>query len=353
MKSRPLAALLAVLPLALPAAAQDDRVFHVNGTVIDGVRISSFDVRELKYSKGSSNESLASDLVAKIELGKFADTFRRGLGNKDPDMMLTTAREQLESKNVLLAQLGFVRAASLFFDQDKAAEAVGALEEMQKALPDAGLVPEVYRQKFEYYMGLGAKGANSATQVAKKYQADAIGGAWPAGFGLEADFFMALAERVSGGNPKDFQNKLRSVVNKALGKSPTIVNRANVQLAHSLREGKDIEGARKIYDDLAKKDGVDSSSRAGAFLGLGMLLMESGSADKKDVYKQALLMFLRVRLETRDAWPSLHAEALYHAILAADKWRGSEYQYIMGRCRGVLFSDFADSEWAQKAKAGR
>ena len=65
------------------------------------------------------------------------------------------------------------------------------------------------------------------------------------------------------------------------------------------------------------------------------------------------MTFLRVRLETKDAWASLQADALYHAILAADKWRGSEYQTIMARCRGVLFSEFAGSEWAERAKAGR
>jgi hypothetical protein len=57
-----------------------------------------------------------------------------------------------------------------------------------------------------------------------------------------------------------------------------------------------------------------------------------------------------VRLETRDAWPALHAEALYRAILAADKWRGPEFAYIMGRCRAVLLTDFRNSEWAEQLR---
>ncbi|MEO6598098.1 MAG: hypothetical protein ABIP94_25415, partial [Planctomycetota bacterium] len=157
----------------------------------------------------------------------------------------------------------------------------------------------------------------------------------------------------SGGNPQDFQSKLRGVIGKAGGSSPLVANRANVQLAHSLRDTKDFDGAKRIYEDLAKRDNVDSSSRAGAFLGLGHLLLAEGTLENKDLFKQSLLMFLRVRLETRDAWPSLQAEALYHAVLAADKWRGAEYQYIMSGCRRALFADFGGSEWAQRAKAGR
>jgi len=341
---------LAIL-LALPIVAQDDRVFLINGTKIEGVRVNSFDIRELKYSKGGSNEVVVTDQIAKVDLAKFADVYRRGI--KDPGLMLTVAKEQLEAKNTLLAQLGLVGAAAQFFDEDKPQEAVGALEDLQKEIPDAGVIPEVYRQKFEYYMGLGQKGAANALKVAKKYHDDAQGGAWPNGLAVEAEFFMAMAERASGGSPKDFQAKLRDVSVKAHSANVMVANRASVQLANSLREAKDLEGARKIYDDLANKTGVDSSSRAGAFLGLGQLTMDAAAASDKDAYKKALLLFLRVHLETTDAWPSLHAEAMYYAILAADKWRGTDYQYIMARCRGVLFNEFKDSDWAQRAKSGR
>ncbi len=348
MKSSRFAVPLIALVVALPAGAQDDRVILLNGTKVDGVHVTAYDIRTLRYSKGGTNESVPTDQVAKVELGKFTDVYRRGL--KDPDMMLTVAREQLEAKNTLMAQMGFVGASAQFFDANKPAEGVGTLEEMQKAIPEAGVVPEVHRQKFEYYMGIGGKGAPSALAVAKKYQADAVGGAWPPGFGIEAEFFLTLAER---GKPQEFQAKLRGVIAKATGGNAMIANRANVELAHSLREAKDVEGAQRIYDDLAKRDGVDSSSRAGAFLGTGMILLDKGTAVDKDVYKKALLMFLRVRLETRDAWPSLQADALYHAILAADKWRGPEYTYIMARCRGVLFNEFGDTDWARRAKEGR
>jgi len=345
MKSRFVAAFL----LALPLVAQDDSVILVNGTKVEGVKVTSFDIRELKYSKGGGTQSVPTDQVAKVMLAKFNDVFRLGL--KDADLMLTKSREQLEEKNPLMAQLGFISAANQFFDQNKPSEGSGALDELKKALPEAGTIPDSYRLKFEYYMGLGPNGAANALALAKKYQADAAGNAWPAGLGVEAEFFVALAEGAAGGNPKDFQNKLRTVASKAQATNPIVSNRANVQLANSLRETKDLDAARRIYEDLAKRDGMDQVSRAGAMLGLGEIALEEAGSDK-DKARAALMMFLRVRLETRDAWPSQHAEAMYYAIKAADKWRGSDFQYVMARCRGVLYNDFGSTEWASKARAG-
>lgn len=345
MTSRTSAASLLAALLATVAVAQDDTVHLINGTSVTGVRVTSFDVRALKYTKGSATETVSSDQVAKVELKKFADVYRRGL--RDPDLMLTVAREKLADKELLLAQLGFVGAAAQFFDADKPGEAVGALEEMQKAIPEAGVLPEVYRQKFEFYMGQGAKGVGSAAQVAKKYQQDANSNAWPAGFMVEADFFASLADRK---DPKDFQTKLKAIVSKAGGNYPVVANRASIELAHSLRETKDVDGAQRLYDEVSKKDTADSSSRAGAYLGLGKILMDKSSAGDKESFKKAMLLFLRVRLETKDAWPSLHAEALYHAILAAQKWQGPEFGLVMARCKRLLNDEFGGTEWAEKAK---
>jgi hypothetical protein len=336
-------ALFAAL-LVADAAAQDDTVTLLNGIVHKGVKVTAFDIRSIKFSKGSATETFPTDQIAKVELGKFADVYRRGL--KDGGFMLTAAQEQLKEKNTLMAQFGYVGAAILFFDDDKPAEAVGALEEMQKAIPEAGLLPEVYRQKFEFYMGQGAKGAGNAAIAAKKYQADAISGAWPPGFSTEADFFLTLAERK---DPKDFQSKLKVLAQKG-ATNPMVANRANVELAHSLRESKDVEGAKQIYEELLAKDKVDDSARAGAYLGLGKIMLEQTAANDKEGFKKALLLFLRVRLETKGSWPSLQAEALYHAMLAADKWRGPEYNLVIGRCRNVLAGEFGGTEWAEKAK---
>lgn len=341
---------LAVLLLALPALAQGDRVHKIDGSIVEKITVTSFDVRELKYKKGANAISIAADQVAKVELESFNDVFRLGL--TDADLMLTKAREQLADDEQLLAQLGFVAASAMLFDQERPADAAGALDELETGIPDAGTVVESFRQRFEYYMGKGAAQAVNANKLAKNYLAKAQGNAWPSGFALEAEFFEALSARVGGGDPATFQSKLRGVISRAQMENVLVANRANVQLANSLRETGNAADARKIYESLAKKDGVDSSTRAGSYLGVGMLTLADAGTDQQ-ANKRALLWFLRVYLETRDAWPSLQAEALYHAVQAAGKWRGPEYQYIMARCRGALKAEFPGSDWTQRALSGR
>jgi hypothetical protein len=339
--------LLAAL-LAAPLAAQEDTVTLTNGTVVTGVRVTSFDVNNLKYVKGSSNETVTTDQVAKVELKKFKDVYARGL--RDPDLMITVARERLAEKDTLMAQFGFVGAANQWLDSGDpadAAKAIGALDELAKGIPEAGLLPEVFRLKFEFYVNQGAKGAPSAAAVAKKFSSDAVAGAWPNGLAVEAEFLTTLAERRE---PKEYQGKLRAVATKAAGTNPIVATRANVELAHSLREAKDVEGAQKIYEDVIAKDKVDESALAGAYLGLGKILLDKAAPSDKDAFKRALLLFLRVRLATKNAWPSLQAEALYHATLAAEKWRGPEFGLVIARCKRILSDEYGESEWAQRAK---
>src|SRR5262245_54503822 len=261
MKPRPCCALL-TLVWALPAAAQDDRVLLHDGTKIDGVRVDSYDVRSLRYSKGGGNTTVAADQIAKVTLGKFDDVYRRGL--EDQALMLTLAREQLAAKNTLLAQLGFLHAAARFFDAGEPVKATAALEELQKAIPAAAVLPELYRRKSEYYASLGADGLRDAAQVGKQYRSDAVSGSWPAGFVAEAELLLVLAEP----DAVDFLGRLRAVVAKS-DANPLIANRARIELAQCLRKNKDFEGARRIYDEVQNRDGVDANSRAGALLGLG------------------------------------------------------------------------------------
>ena len=342
MTSKILAASLTALVVATATTAQSDKVTLHDGTVVKGTKVISFDVRNLRHKRGGSTESIPSDQIAKVELGSFKKVFARGL--RDPGIMLTMAREQLAANNMVLAQLGFVGAAETYFNYGSPAEAVGALNELHKAIPEGGSVPDVHRMKFEYYLGTGAKGASSALKVAKKYEADAVGGAWPMGFSIEAQFFQAISTPAT---PQDYQNKLRGIVSQARASNPVVSHRANIELAHSLRKTKKVEEAKRIYDDIAKRDNVDQISRAGAYLGLGQILYETGD---KEQAREALLLFLRVRLETREAWPSLQAEALYSAMQAARKWGGPESNYIRSRCRRMLLSEYPNSEWAKQAK---
>ena len=303
MTSRILAASLIAAVVSVSAAtahAQSDRIHLLDGTVIKDVSVTEYDIRGLRYKKGRSTEIVACDRVAKLELGEFKTVYARGL--RDPDLMLTLAREQQKAKNDVMAQLGFVGAARQFFDRDEASKGVAALNELEKAYPQGGALPEIYRQKFEYYIGLGPKGLSNAAIVAKKYESEAVGKAWPAGFAVEGKFYQVLCEQSDAAT---FQKQLRTVINRARSSNATVANRANIELAHSLRKTKQVEEAQRIYESVLEKEGADDSARGGAYLGLGLIALENSGSDK-EMAREALLKFLRVRLETTDAWP--HAE---------------------------------------------
>lgn len=336
----PLFALLAPF-----VTAQNDTVTLTNGTVLTGVKVESYDMRYLRHSKGgSAKENVNSPEVAKVELGKFKEEFARGVN--DPGVLVTQAKEKVAEKDLVMAQFGYLRAAELFFDADKAAEAMSALDDLAKAIPEAGVLLEAFRLKCDYYMSQGPKGLASAQALAKKFSQDATAKGWAAA-ALEGQYMEVLTSKKT---PKEFQSALRGVI-ATLGGNPVLSSRANVELANSLRETKAFGEAAKLYETVAEET-KDPNARAGAVLGLGKVAFEQAGEDK-EAYKKALLLFLRVRLENKDAWAGLQADALYHAVLAADKWRGPEFNLIMARCRNQLLSQYGNSEWAERARSGR
>lgn len=336
---------------SLPLAAQD-RIHLVSGAVIENARVQSFDINQLRYAAKGATETMSSDKVARLEMEKFADVYKRGISSNDPGQFVVVAKDKDRVKDATLAQLGLVKAANLFMDQGQEAQAFAVLDELQKEYPTGGLVPEVFRLKMEYYLSKGPDGARNANIVATKYVTEATTGAWPQGFLYEGEFFKILADGAGGAiDPQTFQARLRDQLPKVQGTYPVLASRISVQMAHSMREHGNPDGARKIYEEILTKDAVDANSRAGAYLGLGQLRMTSADASNKDAYKEALLLFLRVRLETKECWPSLQAEALYNSILAAEKWQGEDWRYVKGKCLFLLANEYPNTEWAARAKA--
>jgi hypothetical protein len=330
---------VAMVLVAASLPAQADTVVLVDGTVHSDVRVVGFDVQLLKFVRANVQDQVASDRVARVRLAKVDELLAV---SADPARILAQAREQTAAKNGLVAQQLFAAAA----ERSTGAAAAAVWAELTTALPTAGLVPEAYRQRFAFQLGLGSKGLVGGAAVAKKYLAEAIRGVWPAGFALEAEFLLALAER---GNARVFQGKLRTLADKTADVAPVVHDRVRVELAHGLSLGQDgSEEARRIYESLATRDGVDATARGGAWLGLGRLGL-AAAGDDKNAMKKAMVAFLRVGIECREAWPNVRAEALCGAITAAERWRGPDHARVVANCRAALAAEFAGTEWAESA----
>jgi len=344
---------LALLAVLAPAAtAQKDRIVWTDGTVTDSIRITDFNLREVKFSQRGSTETRSADTVARLEVNKVKDAYRRAYGAAGDDerysQFISTA-QKLVGKNDFMAQWGYMEAARLARSIQEDSQAFAVLEEMASKLPDSGFSPELYRFKLDFYLPLGKEKARSAIAVASQYSKAAIEKGWPDGFVHEAAYYDLMARAVDGtvvGG--QLQGEFKGLLNKTEGAYPAVADRVKVQMAHAQRRDGELAAAKKVYQTLVDKNGVDDDTRLQALLGLGHTHFASGDPTNTEPYRDALMAFLRVYLEAPSSAGSMKAEALYHGGLASEKWRGPDSGAMARRLRGYLRRDYPESEWANR-----
>jgi hypothetical protein len=290
--------------------------------------------------------------VARVEVAKVRDAYRRAYGAGSDadkyDQFLSTA-ESLTAKDPFLAQWGYLEAARLQVKNNDYGEAFAVLEKMVKELPDSGFYPELYRWKLDYYLAQGEEQARNAKAVAQQYSKITLEKGFPDGFVHEAAYYDMMTRAADGSlEGAALRNELEALLDRTEGAYPSVADRIRVQLANAHRVAKEFDEARAIYDKLVEKDAVDETTRALALVGLGYTLMETADRTNTEPYRDALLSFLRVYLETPNVAAEIRAEALYNAALAAEKWRGPDSGAMARRLRGYLRRDFADSAWASR-----
>ena len=339
--------LLASLSLAAPA--QQDRIEWSNGTVTDRARVTGFTVFEIRYSVRATRAQAKADTVIGLEVERVREAYRRGSATNDPGQYLVTARARLQASDNFLAQFGFYFAAKAFLDIGESANAFNTLDELATAIPDSGFLPDCYRLKMAFHLSQGRQGGARAVAVAKQYLQKIQSGGMPDGFALEAEFFQNVAEFTAGTmNPAELQRNLNNLRVKVSAPFPALGNRTQLWIGTAQRLQGQAAGAKKIFEELAEKDTVDVNTRAGAFLGLGHLEFAQGNPTNKGAYREALLHFLRVYVEAKEADSNLVAEALHFASESAQKWGGQDSPFMNRRLKLILTQDYPNSSWASR-----
>jgi hypothetical protein len=137
---------------------------------------------------------------------------------------------------------------------------------------------------------------------------------------------------------------MRALANEA-SRFPNIANMARLQIADALRlENKNAE-AKQEYEDLLAKDYTSDEVRAGSWLGLGLLQFAEGNPANREAYREALLSFLRVYVETPNAAPAVVAESLHMGSVAAERWNGPDSQTMSRRLRSLCNRMFPENPW--------
>jgi FimV-like protein len=187
--------------------------------------------------------------------------------------------------------------------------------------------------------------------VSRKYLATATAGGFAPGLLREAEFMALAADAMAGTvNASSYRNRLLVLQGKVDAAQSMLSDAIDVELAASLHESGDKDGARRLLETVLAREHVEVNARAAAWLEHGRIFMAAGSASDRSAYRSAMLDFLRVRLETRDCWRNLQAEALLQAGVAAQRWQGEDWRFIQGRCRAILIDEFAGTEWAKKVQ---
>ncbi|MEM7201890.1 MAG: hypothetical protein AAF628_16605 [Planctomycetota bacterium] len=341
---------LLIASCAAPLTAQKDHIVWTDGTITRDCRITDFTWREVKFTDQGRSEAKPADAVARLHVEKVQNAFKRALAATSKDDKYLEFRrqaEKLSKSDPFLAQFGYVEASRLLVQNGQLGEAFALLEKMESELPDAGLRPEVYRIKMDVQLARGD--AASAKVVAKKYADTALQQGWPDGFVHEAEYFSimarAAAEELDAGGRRA---EMETLLGKTDGSFPSVADRARVQLANAARDGGRVDEALEAYEQVLNKAGVDEGTRAEALIGQGHAHLKQGDPSNTEPYREAMLAFLRVYLETESAPAERKAEALHFAAEACDKWRGPDAGQMARRLRGFLRRDYAETSWASR-----
>ena len=331
------------------ASSQRDRIALTDGTVIADVTVTSFDLRNVEFQRRGSKDTRSTDVVADLEVAKVKEAYRSAyaaIGTPEgPGTFLRDCRKQTDP---FLKQFGYVEAARLFLDEGQINEGFLVLEELATECPDSGFLPMLYREKLDYYLSEGKDKAGDAMSVAQSYARASQTQGFPPGFTVEARFYETMAKAASGGlEPDRLRAQLRSLLNDASG-FPNVADRCRLQIGNSLRAEKNFDEAQKEYEQLLDRPGATAGVRAGAWLGLGHCAFSKASSAEPEGFRQALLAFLRVYVETPDAPPATIAEALFMGAQAAQKWGGPDSAQIRNTLGYRLQRDHPDSPWNRR-----
>lgn len=349
----PVLAVTALAVAALSPLAAQDVIEWTDGTKTDRAKVTDFTTLEIKWTAGGS-EKKSSDLVRSLTVAKAREMFKRGYSARDQkaaecaDLFIGVAKEEA-GKNPFLAQFGYWEAAAFLFENGKEDEGIPILDELIAKLPDSGFVPRAFVLKLEYYLATGK--AKSADKVAKDYNSMAVTKGFPEAYVRESELYQVLAQAAGGAlKGSELRSQLEVIVTRTEASVPVLAARARVYVANSLRQEGKLDEAAALYTKITEQKALDKPTLAMAMLGTGHIHLARASEANKEGYRDALMAFLHVYVDTQDAAADVVAEALYYGAEAAKKWGGTDSNLIAARLRGNLRNDsrFNGTEWAKK-----
>ena len=353
---------IALLSLVSLARTQStDTIKLVDGTKIQGVKLTWMDVREVRYKVRSSEKSIPREKVSSVLIqqakarGKLRKA-RKAVASEDWAEALNAFLDASASakKNKMLAgflpQFALWKAFELAQDHGTPEDRLDILARLTKDYPETFYLPQIweYRIRMAYKKaGNDRKKLTAIKGLVAKYLAQAKDwGSTRAEIEAELEGIL-IRERLRETKAADAQKALSKLLSRAETDYPDLANRLNLQLANAvLRSGK-LDEARKMFNAIIKSGVADSLTMAEAYLGRGHTWFRKPSKKPEDA-KMALLDYMRVVTLYPKLDYDLTAEALYYAIESYKAWGGPDLQANVRRLIRRLRGRYRDSTWAKK-----
>lgn len=353
---------LALPVLAQPISAQTDTIHLINGDKIEKVRVENYDYMKVTFKSGRISETKDRELVARIDFGqktvrKLFDIARKQTASEEYNdayvSWLEAADKAEKSKRLMpFAQVALYKAfeiAKRVGESGDRMKIIGRLEKTNDG--KSAYLPQIWafkldvtrdtagndRAKLENYKALCKDYANFVGEkgLGNRYK-------------LEAQLYSIDARtRLVELKPADAKAELERILPQVESSYPDLAGRINLSIALSVLAGGKFDEAKKLFSSIIDSRAADGSTKAQALVGRGHTWLRRSGVSPEQA-RSALLDYMRVAILHEEAGTEIVGEALYHAVLAYDRWNGVDKDMAKRRLRTRLKLNYADSSWADK-----
>lgn len=361
MKSR----FLFLAPLLLcgaPVLAQTDTIYLVDGEKIDRVKVEDYTYEKVTYKSGRLAETKPRERVLRIEYGqrpvaKLFDIARKQTVDEefnDAFVSWVDAADKAEKSKTLapFAQVALWEAFEIAKRVGVAADRLRILDRLEKT---NGGKSAYWPQIWAYKLEKTRESAGNDRAKLENYKAlvedykNFIGEkGLSERYKLEAQLYAIDARtRLVELKPEEAKTQLERLLPQAESNYPDLANRINLSIALAVLGTGQYDDAQKLFSTIVDSKVADDTTKAHALVGRGHSWLRRSGVTPEQA-RSALLDYMRVAILYDKSGDEIVGEALYHAILAYDRWNGVDKDTAKRRLRTRLKLNYASSSWADK-----
>ncbi|MEM6672148.1 MAG: hypothetical protein AAF726_04855 [Planctomycetota bacterium] len=353
--------------LASTPAAAFDRIYLVDGSIVEKAEIESEDLLKVVYEVEGERGKKESptERVLRVEYTKQPDEIAAAAVDAEAGALLGA----IAGYQNYLGSLGDggdrkfgwapayarYRLVELHQRQNAIEDMVAAVDDLVANNPDSRYVPLALIQKFEtQLLNEDRAGASAtATALADLVRSKSLPQRW--------QYEQRLREILSGDKLSGtaYESALQSISSDA-AIFPTVVNRADVATAESLLSRSEFSAAEEMFRSVTESPNADDATLAAAWTGLGDCLYRRAEAKAAggdaegaaELFNEAKLAFMRVVVLYRYQLAYVPKSAFY-AGRCIQEIGGDLSRDQSNKLFSFVTRNFRSSRWAGSAREFR